>query len=132
MTDIAQVAAALLVVGLVWRCYRRSPSGIADAALIVGTFLATPHAIVYDLPMLTAAFCMFVQDRLETGGRFSGVEVLSVLIATIFPAYMMIVKPTIPISSICLALLLAVIVRQPRAAERLGPSNEVIFETLTH
>lgn len=132
VTDAAQVLVALLVVRLIWRCYRRSPSGIADAALIVGTFLATPHALVYDLPMLTAALCLFVQDRVETGGRFNGVEVLLILIATIFPAYMMVVKPVIPISSVCLALLLVVIVRQPRAAERLGSSDDVILETPAH
>jgi hypothetical protein len=129
VTDAAQLVVALVIVWLVWRCYRRGRSRIADAALIVGTFLATPHAFIYDLPMLTAALCLFVQDRLEMGGRFNGMELLSILIATIFPAYMMVMKPAVPISTICLALLLAVILHRVHMTERPGLSEDVILET---
>lgn len=52
---LVQVAAAVLVAGAVWRLFRRGPYDLAVAALLVGSFLAVPHAYAYDSISLTAA-----------------------------------------------------------------------------
>lgn len=111
VANSAQIAVALVVVGLIWQSYRKASSRIADASLIVGTFLVTPHAFVYDLPMVTAALCLFVEDRLQRDGRFHGAEILAIMVTSVFPAVMFIAKPGIPISTVCLSILLAMIVR---------------------
>jgi hypothetical protein len=108
----AQIIVALVVAGLIWRAYRTASGRLADAALIVGTFLVTPHAFVYDLPMVTAALCLFVEDRLRRGGGFHGAEILTMMATTLFPAVMFIAEPGIPASTICLSVLLAMIVRR--------------------
>src|SRR6185312_733454 len=51
----AWLAALALAAGtaiLIWRLYRPGASRQARSGLLAGTFLATPHAFVYDLPML--------------------------------------------------------------------------------
>jgi Glycosyltransferase family 87 len=112
VANSAQVIVALAVIGLIWQSYRNASNRIADAALIVGTFLATPHAFVYDMPMVTAALCLYVEDRLQANGRFHGAEFLVMIITSVFPAVMFIFEPNLPISTICLATLLAMIIRR--------------------
>jgi Glycosyltransferase family 87 len=112
VANSAQAVAALVVIALVWQCYRTASGRIADAALIAGTFLVTPHAFIYDMPMVTAALCLFVEDRLRTDGRFHAVEFLVMIITSVFPAVMFVLEPHIPISTICLVMLLAMILRR--------------------
>jgi hypothetical protein len=59
----AQLAVAIPVVIMVWRAFRDGPSARASALLVVGTFLATPHAFNYDMPMTTAAIVWYFEER---------------------------------------------------------------------
>ena len=54
------VAAAFVV----WRCFRRGAGRLATAALLVGTALATPHAFIYDLPIVAASMALLIQERM--------------------------------------------------------------------
>jgi Glycosyltransferase family 87 len=52
---LIQLAVTIAVAGIVWTCFRRGPTDLGISAALVGTFLATPYAFVYDMPMLTNA-----------------------------------------------------------------------------
>lgn len=127
VAEAVQGAVALVVAVLVWRVHKRGSDRIAQAALIVGTFLATPHAFVYDMPVLIAALCLVVQDWIEAGTDFTVAELAILILATGFPAYMMVARPMIPISSVSLILLFTMIVRRAgRAARRIPAPAEAV------
>ena len=89
---------------LVWRCFRRNPGQLAAAALLVGTFLATPHALVYDLPMTAAALALFIDAHAKTDASFSLAEVLIVILAFVFPLLMIVNGFNAPVSTVPLML----------------------------
>jgi Glycosyltransferase family 87 len=110
-----QAVVAIAVVIFVSRCFRRDPGRLAVAALLVGTFLATPHAFVYDLPVLTAAIVLFIEERLATAPMFRVAEVLILVWVTLFPVLMVSIGAWIPVSAVPLALFFGLIVWQHRA-----------------
>lgn len=111
VAKIAQAGVAIFVALNVARCFRRDPNPLATATLIVGVFLATPHAFFYDLPVVTAAMVLFVQARLDTTGRFSMFELAVLVVAALFPIAMLTKNFPVPVSAAALLLLFAVIVR---------------------
>lgn len=112
-----QALSAIVVAVLVWRCFRRGPTKLAAAALLVGTFLATPHAFVYDMPMTTAAIILFIEARLETTSEFNLAEVLILTLAFMFPLLMVINGPALPIGFVPLMLLFGLILWRQRQGE---------------
>lgn len=112
-----QALAAIVVAVLVWRCFRRGPTKLAAAALLVGTFLATPHAFVYDMPMTTAAIILFIEARLETTSEFNLAEVLILTLAFMFPLLMVINGLALPIGFVPLVLLFGLILWRQRQGE---------------
>jgi alpha-1,2-mannosyltransferase len=50
-----QIALGLAMVALVWWVFRRGVTAAAAGVLGVATFLATPYAFIYDLPVVTLA-----------------------------------------------------------------------------
>jgi len=58
-----QAVATLIVAVVVWRAARGGLGEQAAALTLVGTFLATPHALNYDMPMMTAAIVGFIVAR---------------------------------------------------------------------
>ena len=105
-----QLVVAVAVVVLVSRCFRRNPGRLAVAALLVGTFLATPHAFIYDLPMLTAAVMLFIEERLATAPVFRLTEVLVLAWVTLFPVLMVAAGVAMPLSVLPLAVFFGLIV----------------------
>ncbi len=64
-----QVAVALAIAILVWRCFARSiERGIVP--LLIGTVLATPYGFVYDLPMIASAMLLEWRWRRDNGLSF--------------------------------------------------------------
>lgn len=117
-----QGLAAIVVAVLVWRCFRRNPTRLATAALLVGTFLATPHAFLYDMPMMTAALVLFIEARLEADPTFNLAEVLILILAFMFPLLMLANGPKLPINFVPLVLLFGLILwQEKRSAPNLGP-----------
>ena len=107
----AQLVVAAIVVTLVWRCFRRNPGRLATAALLVGTFLVTPHALFYDLPMVTAAMALYVTDRLNAGATFSAIELSALGLAMLLPMFMFMNVFLLPFAVIPLLLLFGIIIR---------------------
>lgn len=67
LADALQLTVTLPVAVIVWRAWRQGPNPRAAALLLVGTFLATPHAFNYDMPMLTPALVFYLLARREKG-----------------------------------------------------------------
>jgi hypothetical protein len=116
MAKGVQLLAAIIVTVLVSGCFRRNPTRLAAAALLVGTFLATPHAFVYDMPMITAAMALFIEARLEANPVFSLAEILILVLALMFPVLMVtsVDLLNLPVSFVALLLLFGLIVRHER------------------
>jgi hypothetical protein len=77
---------AIITVVTIWFCFRRGVTMLTTAALIVGTFLATPYAFVYDMPMLTNAVLMVSRSREQSGGSLATPGVLVLALALAVPA----------------------------------------------
>ena len=72
-----QAGVGLLMVGLIWQIFRRGVAPGAAGVLGVATFLATPYAFIYDLPIVTLA----VVAAWEAGaGRARGFGEIPVLL----------------------------------------------------
>jgi hypothetical protein len=111
MARAVQAMVSIGVAVIVWHCFRRGADRLAVAALLVGTFLASPHAFVYDLPVVTAALVVFIEARLKSTAVFAGWEILILIQAMIFPALMVLTPIRFPVSAVCLMLVFAMIVR---------------------
>jgi hypothetical protein len=108
---VVQIAVFLSVAAIVWHCARRMSPGDAAALVIVGTFVATPHALVYDMPVVAVGAVLFVRDRLGKCGSLATMEVAGIAAVLLLPAYMMAKAIYLPIGWPCVAVLFAVIAR---------------------
>jgi hypothetical protein len=82
----AQTIATVAIAAIVWRACRNGITPRAAALVVVGTFLATPHAMNYDLPMTTFAVVWYLEHRLRaTRGLFVG-EIVVLSLALALPA----------------------------------------------
>jgi hypothetical protein len=100
---LAQAAAACFAAALVWVCFRHLPRALAVPALLAATCLATPHAFIYDLPMLTAATLLFVAYRLQSTTPFHMMEIGVLILILTFPAIMARSDNHLPISSVAIS-----------------------------
>lgn len=118
-----QGLAAVAVAVLVWRCFRRNAGRLAAAALLVGTVLATPHALIYDLPIVAAAMALLIQERSVTNPVFSLGEVAILVLGLTFPVLMMIKagQTALPVSAVALSLLFGLILRDSRPGHARTP-----------
>jgi hypothetical protein len=80
-----QAFAALAVVVVVWRAFRSGVSEQGLALVTIGTFLATPHAFNYDMPMTSAAIAAYLIARVRPGERMPIYEVVIVAAAFLIP-----------------------------------------------
>jgi hypothetical protein len=87
-----QLAVAAPVGLVIWRAYRKGPSPRAAALLVVGTYLATPHAFNYDMPMMTMALVWYFVERLRDEEPFDVGEIAALLLAFATPLIMLNLK----------------------------------------
>ena len=80
-----QGLAALAVVIVVWRAFRAGVSEQGLALVVVGTFLATPHAFNYDMPMTSAAIAAYLIARARPGARMPIYEIVILAAAFVAP-----------------------------------------------
>lgn len=110
--DAVQLGAAAVAAGTVWRCFRDGAGPLAAAALFVATFLATPHAFVYDMPIAATAVLWFIVERHRSGDAFDAYEILVMIIAALAPITVVAGPSRFPLVVVSLILLLAIIVRR--------------------
>ena len=112
-----QLLVSLPVAVVVWRAWRQGPSPRASALLVVGTYLATPHAFNYDLPMMTMGLVWYFAERLRGEQRLDLGELLALLLAFAMPLIMQSLKAAeAPMSFAPLGLMFCLIA-WPRARQ---------------
>lgn len=112
VTAVAQVLAAIGAAVAVAVAFRRGATPLAVALLMVGTFLATPYAVFYDLPMLSYAVLLVVRERRAGRDGFAAAE-LVVLIATVALPLLVRFEPwNLPWGILVMAALFALIIRR--------------------
>ncbi len=101
---------------VVWRVWAaEGPSPRAAALLIVGTYLATPHAFNYDMPMMTLALTWYFVARHGEARPFDLGEIVALLLAFTMPFLMLELKKVdMPMSWAPLGLMFCLIA-WPRA-----------------
>jgi hypothetical protein len=106
---IVQLCVATAVATIIWMCFRRGVTILATAALLVGTFLATPYAVVYDLPMVTSAVIAVLAEKSRTGTSLTILEAAVLSLALALPIIVMETWRLSAIKSIPLILLFGMI-----------------------
>jgi uncharacterized membrane protein YoaK (UPF0700 family) len=96
-------------------------------ALLIGTFLATPYAFIYDMPMVTAAVVVVAAHKMQTRRAWQKGELASLTAALLLPILMYgDILGKFPASTVVLLALFAVIVRL--ALSELRPAETMQVE----
>jgi hypothetical protein len=85
LAAVVQAAVTIPVMIVVWRAFRAGVTEQAAALLVVGTFLATPHAFNYDMPMMTAAIVWYFEESLRARRGLTLSETTMLTLALILP-----------------------------------------------
>jgi len=109
----AQALTTLLVLWTVTRALRRGLGAPQRMLIVVGVYLATPYAEVYDMPAISAACLMLVAEGRSTGFR-SG-ELLALAAAWFAP--LILVLPHVPSAAVGLTVIVGLFVLLLRRAQ---------------
>lgn len=110
----AQALAAGFAAAVVWFSFRGGPTPLAAATLFAATFLATPHAFVYDMPVLATALLWTVLDEQRRGPAFTPAEIAILLSTAIAPIILPAGEIRLPVVVIALVLFAAMTTRRCR------------------
>lgn len=121
---VLQAVAASGAIVVVWSCWRRKSDAEALVVLTAATFLATPYAFVYDLPVLTGAVLYLIASRVARDGSFTSAEVLTLMIALVLPIGLMSNLAILgsPLAVASLVVLVWRMARVPTLPAACGPS----------
>ena len=84
LTRAAQFAGAVTGAAAIWLVRHRDDAR-SRAVPVLATFLASPYAFYYDLPMVTGAVLGIVAERIGSKGRFGTPELILVLACLVAP-----------------------------------------------
>lgn len=110
---IGQLAAGVAAAAATWIAWRRG-SPLAVPVLLGATFLATPHALVYDMPALSGAVLLFAAYRLRTAGALELPE-LAVLVLVLLDPLIMTSALRLPVGGLLVALFVVLVCRADQA-----------------
>ena len=85
VAGVSQLIAAGLAAAVAARAARQGWNSQTVALALVGTFLVTPHAFNYDMPMTSAAMLLFIQARFRGHAIFHLGEVVILALAFVWP-----------------------------------------------
>ena len=128
--EVAQLAGCGFAVLCVWRCFRPSNAAgrcrrqehLQIAVLGAATFLATPFAFTYDLPLLTAALLLFVSERRLCEGSFEFYEVFMLIAGLLLPCLVVTGSLQAASGTVILVLLCIILRRLHRVRTGLVPA----------
>jgi hypothetical protein len=123
LAQVIQAAVTIPVAFWVWRAFRAGVTERAAALLVVGTFLATPHAFNYDMPMTTAAIVWYFEEAARGPRRLTLGEVAVLALALLLPFAMWALGDKGPPISWAPLLLLFAMIARPRAARATEPER---------
>jgi hypothetical protein len=107
---VAQIVVAVVAAVVIWLCFRRGVTLLATAALLVGTFLATPYGWFYDMTMLTNAVLLVIRHKDQANRSLTIPEAVILLLSLVLPALMLLTWRGSMFRIIPLILLLEMIV----------------------
>ncbi|MGC2775590.1 MAG: glycosyltransferase family 87 protein [Bradyrhizobium sp.] len=64
-----------VTVVLIWRAWRRGPTGQAIALAAIGSIVATPYAMIYDMPMVAAGIAIHWKARTDAGEPVAALDI---------------------------------------------------------
>jgi len=105
-----QGCVAVFVGIIIWLCFRRGVTILTTAALLVGTFLATPYAIVYDMPLVTSAALLVLRDREQRNRALTISDLIVLALSLVLPVIMVLTWRPALFRTIPLILLFGLIV----------------------
>ncbi|WP_456711893.1 glycosyltransferase family 87 protein [Bradyrhizobium sp. USDA 4353] len=70
-----QLVLSCAIVVMVWNAWRRGMTDRAIALVAVGSILATPYAMIYDMPMVAAGIVIHWKARREAGAPIAPLEI---------------------------------------------------------
>ena len=121
LAQAVQLAVIMPVAWAIWRVFRRGVTPLGVALLMAGTFLTTPYAVFYDLPLATAASVALIA-ALRTAGKRMGVNERAVTAAVVLLPVLLILNPYIVAWGVAVpAALFVSILRRIRTAPRSAP-----------
>ncbi|MBV8131346.1 MAG: DUF2029 domain-containing protein [Alphaproteobacteria bacterium] len=86
---VVQLGVAAVVMITIWICFHQGATLIATAALLVGIFLVTPYAYVYDLTILTSAVLLIIAEKSRAQVRLTIAEMIILSSSLVLPIIMM-------------------------------------------
>ena len=106
---LAQGAAFICSLALVWTVFRGGAKSSMLSIIPVLTIFGTPHALDYDLPMLASAAILFLSERSDRFRHLLSLEVLALILLVFFPVItsQIIIAPIGPLVLITYAYLIA-------------------------
>lgn len=104
-----QALAAIGVAAIVWIGWRRTDREMAMAATLVGTFLATPYAFVYDTPAAMCGAILYLRACRQSGLGMSTLDLAAVVFALIAPLFILAAPPQPPAAPAALMALFILI-----------------------
>lgn len=132
VADGGQAAALIASALCIWRCFRRcgphqsaAMQQLKVAALGAATFLATPFAFIYDLPLFTVSLLVFADERRRSGDAFHSAEILTIVLGLLAP-YIFLIDDLHSCGSVVVLLVLVTILRRLRT---LSPADDAIAVT---
>nr|MDA8250980.1 glycosyltransferase family 87 protein [Rhodospirillales bacterium] len=115
---VAQMAATITAGIIAWAAWRRLPHALAVPAVIAATCLATPHAFVYDLPMLSGAAILFAAERLQARGALVLPELGTLILVLAIPLAMTMHGVHAPVGAAVIALFAALVMADGQRTAR--------------
>jgi alpha-1,2-mannosyltransferase len=116
---VIQVIVGCLAASLVFYSFRHLPSSLAISVFCAATFLATPYAFIYDLPILTGAVLLFVSYRISCNLPLGLPEIGLLILVMTFPAILAFGDIHAPISSLTVGLFIALTLMTQKGAPAL-------------
>ena len=111
---VGQGIGAGFAAAIVWHCFRPGPSPLAAATLFAATFLVTPHAFVYDMPIVATAVLWVIADERRRGPPLTMVEIGILLLTLVAPVTLPAGASKIPLVLLSLILFVAMTARRCR------------------
>ncbi|NPU13191.1 DUF2029 domain-containing protein [Bradyrhizobium sp. 83002] len=99
-----QLVLSCAIVALVWAAWRRGITNRAIALVAVGSIIATPYAMIYDLPMVAAGIAIHWKARVDAGEPIATLEIG--LVIALGVCLLAMIGHTVPLAAALLLVLL--------------------------
>ncbi|MGJ4973216.1 MULTISPECIES: glycosyltransferase family 87 protein [unclassified Bradyrhizobium] len=102
---LVQLLLSCSVVVMVWDAWRRGSTQQAIALVAVGSIIATPYAMIYDMPMVAAGIAIHWKARSDAGEPIAPLEIG--LVIALGACLLAMIGHSVPLAAAILLILLA-------------------------